>query len=153
MTKGNVLAFFLGILFCIATGSFVKSRMILGSGNAVLIPEETKKQDLPSSQAKLVKMKITAYCPCRKCCGEFADGFTSIGRDAWKTLGVAADPKLLPYGTKLDIPGVGIRTIDDTGGAMRQSAKKGIWHIDVRFHNHNEALQFGVQWLDVKILN
>ena len=98
-------------------------------------------------------MKVTAYCPCKICCGKFADGKTSCGKDAWKTLGVAADPKLLQYSTKLVIPGIGVREVDDTGGAMRQSAKKGIWHIDVRFHDHNEALQFGVQWLNVKILN
>ena len=98
-------------------------------------------------------MKVTAYCPCKKCCGNCADGKTSTGRNAWKTLGVAADPKLLSYGTKLDIPGVGIRKVDDTGGAMRQSAKNGIYHIDVRFHSHQEALNFGVRQLDVEILN
>ncbi len=116
----------LGIAFCIATGYYVKTRPIL--------------------------MKLTAYCPCEKCCGDDANGKTSIGRDAWKTYGVAADPKLLPYGTRLDIPGIGIRIVDDTGGAMRQSAKKGIWHIDIRFHTHKEADEFGVKEELVRIL-
>ena len=147
MIKGNVLALFSGILFCLTTGFFVKSQPVLTS--------ETKKPGPTPHQIQVqtVKMKVTAYCPCEKCCGKFADGFTSIGHDAWKTLGVAADPKLLPYGTKLNIPGVGIRTTDDTGGAMRQSTKKGICHIDVRFHSHAEAKQWGVKWLEVKIIN
>lgn len=109
---------------------------------AVLVRAET---------ARIVRMKVTAYCPCTKCCGQDACGLTSTGRDAY-TLGVAADPKLLPYGTKLEIPGIGIRTVDDTGGAMRKDARRGIYHIDIRFRTHQEARNFGVKWLDVKIL-
>jgi len=116
--------------------------------------------------ATMARTKVTAYCPCKKCCGPHAIGKTSIGRDAWKTFGVAADPKLLPYRTKLEIPGIGIREVDDTGGAMRQDAKKGVYHIDIRFRLpdgvkktpenmekvHQEAKRFGVKWLDVKVL-
>lgn len=105
------------------------------------------------SPAKVTWMKVMAYCPCKKCCGQSARGLTSTGKDATKPpFGAAADPKILPYGTKIEIPGVGIREVDDTGGAMRKNAKKGIYHIDVRFATHQEALEFGVQWLEVKIL-
>jgi len=102
---------------------------------------------------KIVRMLVTGYCPCKKCCGKFADGFTSTGKNAWRTNGVAADPKILPYNTKLVIPGIGIRFVDDTGGAMRQSTKKRICHIDVRFHNHTDALKFGKKRLDVAVLS
>jgi 3D (Asp-Asp-Asp) domain-containing protein len=105
------------------------------------------------SPKKIQTMKVTAYCPCEKCCGQYADGTTSTGKNAHTTRGVAADPKLLPYGTKLSIPGIGILPVDDTGGAMRQSAKKGIYHIDVRFPTHQEALNWGVKNLPVEILN
>ena len=53
--------------------------------------------------------------------------------------------------TRLRIPGVGIREVDDTGGRMRQSAKRGIYHIDVRFRTHKKAKRFGVKWLKVLI--
>ncbi|GEM_PF-3470284 len=102
-----------------------------------------------------VRMRVTAYCLCAICCGKWAEEgrrVTSIGDDAKICDGVAADPKLLPYRTKLDIPGIGIKEVDDTGGGMRQSAKKGIYHIDVRMASHQEARKFGVQWLDVKVL-
>ncbi len=90
-------------------------------------------------------MKVTGYCPCKKCCGKWADvsgkRVTAIGHDAFVCNGVAADPKLLPYHTKLDIPGIGIREVHDTGSAMRQDTERGICHIDVRFKSHEKALQ------------
>ena len=110
-----------------------------------------------ATEDRVVRMKVTAYCCCSVCCGPNARGITSTGKDATQTHGVAAAPKLLPYGTKLEIPGVvGVRVVDDTGGAMRQDARKGVYHIDLRFPGkegaHQEALKFGVKWLDVKIL-
>ena len=105
---------------------------------------------------RTVRMKVTAYCLCAKCCGKYAEAFprkTATGDDATVCDGVAADPKLLPYRTRLRIPGVGVREVDDTGGGMRQSAKKGVTHIDVRMATHDEARRFGVKVLNVEILD
>jgi 3D (Asp-Asp-Asp) domain-containing protein len=52
----------------------------------------------------------------------------------------------------LDIPGVGILKVDDTGGTMRKAAEKGIYWIDIRFPTHNEALDFGKKSLEVEVL-
>ena len=112
---------------------------------------QTKRKKFNDSY-RIIRMKVTAYCPCKKCCGKFANGKTATGKNAYLP-GVAADPKLLPYGTKLEIPGVGIRIVDDTGGAMRAAGKKGIYHIDVRMETHQEAKKFGVKWLNVKVFN
>lgn len=112
------------------------------------------------SRGHIIKMKVTAYCLCEQCCGKWAlrqaqgkPWPTSIGDDARVYDGVAADPKLLPYRTRLKIPGIGIKEVDDTGGGMRQSAKQGIYHIDARMSSHTEARKWGVQWLDVEVLN
>ncbi len=111
----------------------------------------------PASSLKagdvLTHVKVTAYCPCTKCCGPVAVGLTATGRDAWETLGVAVDFKSIPKNCTLEIPGVGQLVADDTGGAMRQDAKKGIYHIDVRFHSHEEAKKWGVQLLEIKIVS
>lgn len=126
--------------------------------------DEVSVQQVPAPlrTVRVIRMKVTAYCLCEICCGkwscpEYTEGAsirkTSIGDDAKIYDGVAADPKLLPYHTKLDIPGIGIKEVDDTGGGMRQSAKKGIYHIDVRMPSHSEARRFGVKYLEVKILN
>lgn len=135
------------ILFVLGTFFGLSAPYLFGP-----IEEDVKASSSLSDSEKSVLMKVTAYCPCEKCCGEDADGVTSTGKNARVTFGVAADPKVIPYGTKLLIPGVGIRKVDDTGGDMRKSARQGIYHIDVRFHSHEEALRFGVQWLKVKIL-
>ena len=106
-----------------------------------------------ASSPQVVKMKVTAYCLCGECCGQWSGGNrTSIGDKANIYDGVAADPKTLPYRTKLNIPGVGIKEVDDTGGGMRQSAKQGICHIDVRMSSHSEARKWGVRWLEVEVL-
>ena len=149
MKKKNAMALY--VMIIIVLFSFARGWALKPPASA----EETK----ISPDPKIKRMLVTAYCPCEKCCGKYADGKTSIGRNAWKTFGVAADPKVLPYGTKLkfpkipEFPEVNIREVDDTGGAMRQSTKKGICHIDVRFHSHKKALQFGRQWLNVEIFN
>ncbi len=122
--------------------------------------EKQKIADTPKSEAvktetakTVVKMKVTAYCLCGECCGKWSGGNkTSVGDKATIYDGVAADPKLLPYRTKLNIPGIGIKEVDDTGGGMRQSAKQGIYHIDVRMSSHSEARKWGVRYLEVEVL-
>jgi len=94
---------------------------------------------------------VTAYCPCARCCGSFADGRTSIGKSAWRP-GLAAAPQALPYGTRIFVPGYGLSEVDDTGGAMRRSWRtRGQIHIDVRMNYHYEARVWGVQYLNVRI--
>ena len=94
---------------------------------------------------------VTAYCPCARCCGSFADGRTSTGASAWRP-GLAAAPLALPYGTRVFVPGYGHSVVDDTGGAMRRSWRtRGQIHIDVRMNYHYEARVWGVQYLNVRI--
>lgn len=112
-------------------------------------PERVFKQEAvaPQQPAGTVMLaRITAYCPCESCCGKWADGLTSRGRNAWRTRGVAVDPKVIPYGSTVSIPGYGDFIADDTGGAMR---KPGQVKIDLRFHTHAAALEFGVKTMEV----
>jgi 3D (Asp-Asp-Asp) domain-containing protein len=100
---------------------------------------------------KTVLAKVTAYTPDYRSCGRFADGRTSIGDNAWDMDGVAADPSLVPYGTLVQIPEVGFREVDDTGTAMKQSRKQGIFHFDLRMAYNWHARRWGVKWLKVKL--
>ncbi len=98
-----------------------------------------------------VRSKVTAYCPCRVCCGVHANGRTAIGRDAGGR-GAAVDPQAVPYGSILRVPQAGYVETDDTGGAMRRSwRREGILHIDLRMRTHAEARRWGVRWLEVAI--
>jgi 3D (Asp-Asp-Asp) domain-containing protein len=61
---------------------------------------------------------------------------------------VAVDPKKIPYGTKLHIPGYGQAVAQDTGSALRKY--NGI-QIDVVLPTYKEAKEWGVRYLDVKL--
>jgi len=90
------------------------------------------------------KMRVSAYCPCRLCCGNYSDGVTSTGKSAY-TKGVAVDPTVIPYGTIINIPGYGEVIADDCGGAIKGN------RLDVRFTSHQAALNWGVKNLEVRI--
>lgn len=100
---------------------------------------------------KTVMARVTAYEPGRRSCYPFADGKTSIGKNAWKMTGVAADPRALSYGTLVCIPRIGFRKVDDTGSAMRRSWKRGRYHLDVRMRSYSQARKWGSKWLKVKV--
>ena len=88
------------------------------------------------------KMLVTAYCPCRKCCGK-TDGITASGYKIQPSDKFAAAD--LPFGTILEIPGYGKVPVRDRGGAITGD------HIDVFFPTHQEALNWGRKELEVMI--
>lgn len=95
-----------------------------------------------------VQVLTTGYCACSICCGADADGITARGRRVDQhPFGIASDPKLVTPWLTLDIPGYGQAKVDDTGGAMRQSGRVGIVHLDLRFKTHQTARQWGRRWL------
>ena len=88
--------------------------------------------------------KITAYCPCAKCCGK-TNGRTASGTTATAGRTVAASSKFA-FGTKLNIGGH-IYTVEDRGGAINGNK------IDIFVNTHAEALQWGVRYLSVSVVN
>lgn len=102
----------------------------------------------PVKPAKTITMKVTAYSPDARSCGDSADGITatlhSVETNDFKL--VAADPKLLPYGSMLTIPGYadnGIVPVLDCGGAIKGR------HIDLLFPTHEQARKWGVKKIKV----
>lgn len=89
--------------------------------------------------------KLTAYCPCEKCCGAYANGITATGVVATPNRTIAVDPNKIPYGTHVIINGQEY-VAEDCGGGVRGN------HIDIFFATHEEAIQFGVQYADVYIM-
>jgi len=87
---------------------------------------------------------VTAYCPCELCCQKFADGLTSTGKNAY-TPGVAVDPKVIPLGSIVFIPGYGSVEADDVGGSIKGDK------IDVRFRTHREAKEWGRKKLRITV--
>lgn len=136
--------------------------------NLIYAPKETPKPVEPRGRWRTAI--VTAYSPHAKSCGKWSKlGKTSTGvyvrsDDPDDVYGIAADPKMVPYGTKIYVPGyfeklqnnktlipTEMTGVDDTGGAMRKSARKGILHIDVRFRTQTEAERWGVREMEVFI--
>ncbi|MFT4343258.1 MAG: 3D domain-containing protein [Candidatus Woesearchaeota archaeon] len=104
---------------------------------------------------KTVQGIVTAYNPTGPGLmagphGHYEDGLTSRNKNAFIEDGVAIDPSLVPYGSKVYIPGVGFKIADDTGGRMRQNGARGIYHFDIRmgtyereFRDYRAALSEG----------
>lgn len=95
-----------------------------------------------SDREYLGEFKITAYCACEKCCGKSADGITATGTIATEGRTIAVDPKVIPYGSIVEIDGIDY-IAEDCGGAIKEN------RIDIFFESHQVALEWGVQYHDV----
>lgn len=87
----------------------------------------------------------SAYCACVKCCGK-TNGITASGTKATAGRTIAA-PKNYPFGTKIEIAGMGTYVVEDRGGAITGNK------IDIYFDSHAEALKFGRRNLQIKVLD
>lgn len=112
-------------------------------GSLLLLSQRPQKaSSSPVSVQTAEIWRVTAYCPEKCCCGRFADGYTASGASA-KGLIVAA-PKDIPFGTKINIPGYGLATVEDRGGVIKGK------RLDVLFPTHQEALNWGVKYLRIE---
>lgn len=111
--------------------------------------DNSTRQPAPASSYK-VRMLVTAYCPCKRCCGQQACGVTASGKrvSANKSRFVAADKDRLAFGARVSIPGYhsGVSVpVLDRGGAIKGR------RLDVFFPAHATAKQWGARWLTVTV--
>ena len=121
-----------------------------------IIPEEPVTYPIdrePDNLWSLGEFKITAYCPCEKCCGYWAtvrpadeNGepivYTASGKIAVQGVTVAADTSILPFGTVLVIGGHEY-TVQDRGGMVKGN------HVDIYFDSHEAAKEWGTQYMEI----
>lgn len=114
----------------------------------IVVPEIKKES--------LGEFKLTAYCSCEKCCGKWAlnrpkdeNGkdivYGSTGAILVAGTSIAVDPSVIPYDSQVEINGH-TYIAHDTGGAIKGN------RIDVYFDNHQDALNFGVQYAEVFLI-
>ena len=98
-------------------------------------------------EGKYFILKVTGYCPCKICCGEWANGLTYTGDKAGRGC-VAIDPDagILKMGQKVYVESYGYGVCNDIGGAIKG------WEADVCFDTHQEALDWGVRLVKVYVL-
>lgn len=118
-------------------------------GEPPVIEDKLRGEDKPAEGCAVLdigeplgEFRLTAYCPCMKCCGK-TDGITATGTTAAEGRTIAVDPRVIPYGSSVTIyfaDGTShTYTAEDCGGAIREN------RIDVFFADHQAAREFGVQ--------
>jgi 3D (Asp-Asp-Asp) domain-containing protein len=112
-------------------------------GLAVASPPSKVSPMLEESTVELYT--VTAYCPCKVCCGKWSGGPTASGKMPKPGITVAG-PRSIPFGTRVLIEGVGERVVQD------RLARKYDGRFDLYFSSHKEALRFGKRTLQVRIL-
>lgn len=130
------------------TKNTIKATMIVDSN----IESTTMPQDTVTEQNKYIgEFRITVYCACEKCCGEYAlnrptDGYGkpivkgASGRTLIPLYSIATDPKVIPTGKKVIIGGKEYRA-DDIGGKIKGNI------IDIYCGtDHSEALRTAAQF-------
>ena len=126
-----------------ATQSAVSATAV--SSSAVKPTEKPKKRRVKKvKMAKAETFKVTAYCPCHECSGEYVRQ-TSTGHTARSGHTIAVDPDVVPYGTHVKINGIEY-VAEDCGGAVKGNT------IDVFFDTHEETERFGVKYLEVEVM-
>ena len=145
------------VLGCALTGFTVTSTSVDESQDAIAAPVSTIKEFneaqkdifIPAPEPDIVvveekkpdrvlvslgEYRISAYCPCEKCCLK-SDGITASGTQA--TAGRTAAMNGVPFGTKIVIDGHEY-TVEDRGGGLGSKI------IDIYFDTHEEALNSGL---------
>lgn len=104
----------------------------------------------PVRVARTIEMIVTAYSPDARSCAGSDDDLTAtlhhVTTNGFKL--VAADPRVLGYGSMLSIPGYDqgrIVPVLDCGGKIKGN------RLDVLFPTHEEAVKWGVRKIKVNV--
>lgn len=120
------------------------------TGSAVAVGAPRTFDGRPLRAVRTMSMVVTAYSPDERSCGASADGITASGYSVQVNGGclVAADPKVLPLGSLVSVPGYdggAVVPVLDTGGAIKGQ------RLDVLFATHREALEWGKRTIEVTV--
>lgn len=103
-------------------------------------PQNFQQQQQEQEKQFLGTFRITFYCNCSICCGSYSGGPTASGTMPQPGRTCACGDNI-SFGTQLYIDGLGTYTCEDRG--------VGNECIDIFVDSHEEALNLGVQYLDV----
>jgi 3D (Asp-Asp-Asp) domain-containing protein len=123
------------------------------TGQILWVPETQRHNDAPLRESASVPamsrgismgdFTLTAYTAgpesTGKAPGHPAYGITATGTKAREGVTIAVDPKVIPIGSRVYIEGIGYRTAQDVGGAIKGN------RIDVFMNDLSEARKFGVK--------
>ena len=127
--------------------------------NDSALEDSVDESGAPKEYKRVVKVKATAYCLCKKCCGKSENdpyyGVTASGLRIIPNTGmkvIAVDPKKFSLGSEVYVESLdgsedyGNAIAADTGGAIKGN------HIDLYMDSHAQALEWGVRYVNLYIL-
>lgn len=161
-TKKSLIAFGIICLVCMILGALIAIPFLPAKEVTVYLPRayyypleseqaESKTEtvaELPTTYQRaedLGEFKLTAYCHCAKCNGPWVGEPTASGAEMTVGRTIAVDPEVIPLGSTVYINGFAY-VAEDTGNAIKGK------RIDVLLPSHDEALDFGVQYANVSII-
>ncbi len=126
------------------------------STQTVCVVEVPTMEEVPEEEPENISLgefKLTAYCSCEKCCGQWSLNrpvdesgnqivIGASGEQLIEGVSIAVDKEVIPYGTTVLINGKEY-IAHDCGGALKKKKN------DVYTSSHESALEFGVQYAEV----
>ena len=135
--------------------SEVVGELVTKEAKNKIIERGTKKEELPIVELKKEPANITVSAAGNNSLNVVATGYTPgdpgctgityTGTKASRGT-IAVDPKVIPFGTKLYIPGYGYGVAADTGGAIKGNK------IDLCYETRAEALNWGIKNITVYVV-
>jgi 3D (Asp-Asp-Asp) domain-containing protein len=120
---------------------------VLGHFNEILANAKNKFSTRHAYAAnKKIKVSATAYTAnCRGCSGITRTGINLLKNPHLKVISV--DPRVIPLGSKVYVPGYGTAIAGDTGGAIKGNK------IDLFIPTRQAALKWGRKTVTIEILS
>lgn len=163
--KNKLILFLLAFIATMQVGLVFRTERLIGTVEAfepvvieqVIQPEvEVAPEPVPDPEPEvelesLGEFRITAYCACEICCGEWAlnrpNGIVYGAAGVELEAGVScASP--LPLGTVVEVEGLGEYVVQDRLATWVVD-KYGENLIDIYFDDHEAAKEFGLQYHNV----
>ena len=136
----------------LATGTTSDALAVQSAQEAVEAPSMVEAEEIPAEEVNTAETapetayygacRITFYCSCSQCCGQWAGGATASG--AMPTPNHTVANGSLPFGTKVIIDGQEY-VVEDRGVDGDQ--------FDIFVSDHQEALERGLYYADVYLVN
>lgn len=156
---GLVVGFFLGRVSAYAFGKDQadpenapsQASEVQPTQTIIPTPEVSFEPVEPVNLVYLGEFRVTAYCSCEICCGQWAENRPNgivYGASGEELVAGVSCASPLPFGTVLEVEGVGTYIVQDRTASWVVD-KYGENIVDIYFDDHQAALEFGLQYRNV----
>lgn len=122
-------------------------QVAISRGDSSISSKKTVNVDDAKSSGKIINVKATAYWAFNGVNNTYTSSGAKAVRNPSGYSTIAVDPGIIPLGTKLYVEGYGNAIASDKGSGIKGN------FIDVYFNTRKEALNWGVKYLKVQILD